>query len=401
MKRPNCVTGCIVWLQSSQERELPAKVQTSSAKWGDMGIWNQRSSLKGLVPIWNDGEHREGVPKERLLRHGRAAGTWAMEEPCWHWQVDPGSHHHLGLWRADVNKPFTADRVFFLFHLWFYILQTQNCLGNRSGESRPDICLVLRGTTEGRYHQWCVWKTGKPGEMTRGGGGWLYKKLAYKERLLTYGWASTYGVRAGKQLWIKKDKREVVRVILMEKENGKRKERKALWKGQGRTEGSWGGWKEWMKWWCWEGLSKWKREAKMAYLRERKSFLFGTLQERNSCQSLKTQSREGNSEMHTMEIHEEMGKRQIFREMKMIFCLFWIGHLLLIPLSVLFPSIQDISSLLQVNQILTEAHMISVLRGTWRSQYMVPPFKNIFCCHMEMHLACIGITFADSFKDEL
>lgn len=38
-----------------------------------------------------------------------------------------------------------------------------------------------------------------------------------------------------------KDKREVVRVILIEKENGKPKERKALCNGQGWSEGSWAG----------------------------------------------------------------------------------------------------------------------------------------------------------------
>lgn len=63
----------------------------------------------------------------------------------------------------------------------------------------------------------------------------------------------------------------------------------------------------------------------MANLQERKSFLFGTLQERNSCQSLKTQSREGNTEMHTMEMHEGMGKRQICTEMKMTIHLSWIA----------------------------------------------------------------------------
>lgn len=35
-----------------------------------------------------------------------------------------------------------------------------------------------------------------------------------------------------------KDRRKVVRVILMEKENGKPKEKKTLCKGQDRTEGS-------------------------------------------------------------------------------------------------------------------------------------------------------------------
>lgn len=75
----------------------------------------------------------------------------------------------------------------------------------------------------------------------------------------------------------------------------------------------------------------------MANLQEGKSFLFGTLQERNSCQSLKTQSREGNTETHAMERHEGMGKRQICMEVEIIFCLSWIGHLLLIPWRFYFP----------------------------------------------------------------
>lgn len=95
--------------------ELPASFQTSSAKWGDKGICNQRSSLKGMVPVLNEGEHREGVPKERLQRRGKAEGTLAMEEPCWYWQMDTGSHHNLGLWHPDVNEPFTVDRAFSFF----------------------------------------------------------------------------------------------------------------------------------------------------------------------------------------------------------------------------------------------------------------------------------------------
>lgn len=116
----------------------------------------------------------------------------------------------------------------------------------------------------------------------------------------------------------------------------------------------------------------------MANLQEGKSFLSDTLWERNSCQSLKTQSREGNTEMHTVEMHEGMGKGQVCKEMKMIFHLSWIGHLLLIPLEVLFPSLQGISRLLQAYQMLTEVHMASVLRGTWRTQHMVSPIKNAF-----------------------
>lgn len=139
----------------------------------------------------------------------------------------------------------------------------------------------------------------------------------------------------------------------------------------------------------------------MFNLQEGKSFLFGTLQERNSCQSQEAQSREGNTEMHTIEMHEGMEKRQICMAMQMTFHLSWIAHLLLISLDFLFSSLQDISRLLQAYQIPAEAHMVSVHRGTWRSQYTVSPTKNIFCCHMKMHLACIWITFANSFKDEL
>lgn len=44
------------------------------------------------------------------------------------------------------------------------------------------------------------------------------------------------GLGLGNRYEQKKDKGEVVRVILMEKENGKPKERKALCKGQGRIK---------------------------------------------------------------------------------------------------------------------------------------------------------------------
>lgn len=63
----------------------------------------------------------------------------------------------------------------------------------------------------------------------------------------------TFDLWIGKHIWDQvwetgmnkeKDKREVVRVILIEKENGKPKEKKALRNGQGRTEGIWGGWKD-------------------------------------------------------------------------------------------------------------------------------------------------------------
>lgn len=101
--------------------KLPASFQISSAKWGNKGIWNQRSSLKGMFPIWNEGEHREGVSKERLQRHGRAAGTLAMEGQCWYWQMDTDFYHDLELWHADVSKPFTADRAFF-FPFLFVVL---------------------------------------------------------------------------------------------------------------------------------------------------------------------------------------------------------------------------------------------------------------------------------------
>lgn len=77
-----------------------------------------------------------------------------------------------------------------------------------------------------------------------------------------------------------------------------------------------------------------KREVKMANLQEGKSFLFGTLQEGNSCR---------NTEMHARKTYEVMGKRQICMEVKMIFHLSWVGHFLLISSEVLFSSFQDIS----------------------------------------------------------
>lgn len=67
--------------------ELPAKVQTSSANWGDMGIWNQRSSLKGLVPMWNDGEHREGCP-------WRGCRGMGKQQAHWPWR----GHVNIGRW---------------------------------------------------------------------------------------------------------------------------------------------------------------------------------------------------------------------------------------------------------------------------------------------------------------
>lgn len=48
----------------------------------------------------------------------------------------------------------------------------------------------------------------------------------------------------------------------------------------------------------------------MTNLQEGKSFLFGTLQEGNSCR---------NTEVHAMKMYEVMGKRQICMEVKMIF----------------------------------------------------------------------------------
>ena len=48
----------------------------------------------------------------------------------------------------------------------------------------------------------------------------------------------------------------------------------------------------------------------MADLWEGQSFPFGTLQEGNSHQSLKPQSRKGNAEMHKMEKQEGMGKKR-------------------------------------------------------------------------------------------
>lgn len=53
----------------------------------------------------------------------------------------------------------------------------------------------------------------------------------------------------------------------------------------------------------------------MAGLWQRKSFPFGTLQEGNSHQSLKAQSRKGNAEMHKMERKEGIGeKRNLHRD---------------------------------------------------------------------------------------
>lgn len=72
----------------------------------------------------------------------------------------------------------------------------------------------------------------------------------------------------------------------------------------------------------------------MTNLQEGKSFLFGTLQEGSSCR---------NTEVHAMKMYEVMGKRQFCMEVKMIFHQSWVGHFLLIPLEVLFSSVQDIS----------------------------------------------------------
>lgn len=61
------------------------------------------------------------------------------------------------------------------------------------------------------------------------GEGWLYKKLDYKERLLTYGQGNTYGIRSGNK---EKGKREVVRVILTGKRMGNPKKGKNYAKGR-------------------------------------------------------------------------------------------------------------------------------------------------------------------------
>lgn len=112
--------------------ELPASFQTSSAKWGDKGICNRRSSLKGMIPIWNEGRRgaqREAAEAWEGRRHiGHGGAMLILSDGYW---LSP-KFRAVTSW---CERAFHSWQGFFLFHLWFYFLQTQNCLGNRSGES--------------------------------------------------------------------------------------------------------------------------------------------------------------------------------------------------------------------------------------------------------------------------
>lgn len=153
---------------------------------------------------------KESMGKKGCPRRGcRGMGGQQAHWP-WRGHVDIGrwTLAHVMIWGCGMMMWTSLSQLTGFFHLWFYILHTQNCLGNRSGESMTSSWsweIPLRRCNTNKV----CGKSGSPKGCLQVA---LQKASLHRKAfdlwMNTSLWGNTYGVRAGKQVWIKKKTKE-------------------------------------------------------------------------------------------------------------------------------------------------------------------------------------------------